>query len=95
MWLILLSLVAGIIIGVINIFPASWFKHLDKSITVTLFVMLAALGAQIGSNAELVANLPVLGWRAAVIAVLSIAGSVGALWLVASRWTAYAEREEV
>jgi len=94
MWLILLSLVAGIILGAANIIADSWFKHLDKGITITLFVMLVALGAQIGINAELLANLPLLGWRAAVIAVLSIGGSVGALWLVACRWTAYAEREE-
>lgn len=50
---------------------------------ITLFIMLAALGAQIGANRELLVNLPSLGWRAAVISALSIAGSVVALRLTA------------
>jgi uncharacterized membrane protein YbjE (DUF340 family) len=94
MWLIVLSLLAGMALGVTNVVPGSWLRHLDKSITVTLFVMLLALGAQIGSNAELVANLPSLGGRALIISALSIAGSVLALWLLAVNWGAVREREE-
>lgn len=94
MWLIVVSLLAGVALGVTNIIPGTWLRHLDKGITITLFVMLLALGAQIGSNNELVANLPVLGWRAVVISALSIAGSVVALWLVATRWIVFKEREE-
>ncbi|MPM97989.1 hypothetical protein SDC9_145170 [bioreactor metagenome] len=92
MWLIVVSLFFGVVLGVANVVPVTWLRHLDKTITVTLFIMLLALGAQIGSNGQLVNNLPTLGWRAAVISTLSVAGSVFALWLVATR-TALRERE--
>jgi uncharacterized membrane protein YbjE (DUF340 family) len=85
MWLIILSLTAGCIVGASGMVPAACFRHLSKMITIVLICMLAALGAQIGNNAELLTNLPVLGWRALLIAVCSVAGSVTALWLL-ERW---------
>lgn len=91
MGLIVISLLTGAALGMAKLIPESWLRHLDKSITITLFAMLFALGAQIGSNSELVANLPVLGWRALVIAGLSIIGSVLSLWLLTSHWTALKE----
>lgn len=94
MSLIVLSLLIGVALGVANLIPDGWLRYLDKSITITLFIMLLALGAQIGSNSQLVANLSVLGWRAAVISSFSIAGSILALWFVAKR-TALGEREKV
>ncbi len=81
MWTIILALAAGIAVGAARLLPAAWSTRLGRLMTATLFVMLAALGAQIGANRELLANLPALGWRAAVISALSIAGSVAALWL--------------
>lgn len=79
--LIVIALVAGVIIGASGFIPAAALKHVDKLTTITLFIMLAALGAQIGSNNELLGNLAALGWRALVIALLSVAGSVTVLWL--------------
>lgn len=82
MWIILVALGAGVLFGASGRLPERFLAHLDKLTAGTLFIMLAALGAQIGGNSELIANLPVLGWRALVITVMAVAGSVGAVWFV-------------
>lgn len=81
MWLIIAALAAGVLIGVSGFLPVGWHKRLDRTMTLTLYVMLAALGAQIGGNQDLLANLGLLGWQAVVISAFSIVGSVAALWL--------------
>lgn len=83
MWTIIAALAAGCAIGACRLLPAAWTARLGRVMTVVLFVMLAALGAQIGANRELLAHLPALGWQAAVISILSVAGSVAVLLLVA------------
>lgn len=83
MELIIIALVAGVALGSSNLLPAACLGQLDKIITGILFVMLAALGAQIGSNDELLNNLAGLGVKAVGIAILSVAGSVGLLWFTA------------
>ncbi len=83
MGLIIAALVAGFLIGAGRLLPAGSGAALGRFMTVALFAMLVALGAQIGANRELLANLPALGWRALVISTLSVAGSVAALCLVA------------
>jgi hypothetical protein len=83
MWLILAALMAGVFIGACGLLPTGCNKRLDRVMTVTLYVMLAALGAQIGGNQELLANLGLLGWRAVVISAFSIIGSIAVLWLAA------------
>jgi prepilin signal peptidase PulO-like enzyme (type II secretory pathway) len=85
MGLILFALAAGVIIGAGSFLPASWLARLPKLTTITLLLLLVVLGAQIGSSSELLAGLPVLGWRAAVFGGLTIAGSLAAILLV-GRW---------
>lgn len=85
MWLIVVALAAGVAAGASRLLPAAWLAGLGRVMAGTLFVMLAALGAQIGANRELLANLAALGWRAAVISAFSIAGSVAVLYLVVRR----------
>ncbi|HWQ60725.1 MAG TPA: LysO family transporter [Negativicutes bacterium] len=86
MWIIIVALAAGIAVGAARPLSAAWSARLGRAMTATLFLMLAALGAQIGADRELLANLPSLGWRAAVISALSIAGSVAALCFVVDRF---------
>lgn len=83
MELIIIALIAGIGLGLSGLVPSCFSARLDKIITVTLFIMLFALGAQIGSNQDLLGNLTVLGGRAVVIAGFSVAGSLLLLWLIA------------
>ncbi|VBB05963.1 lysine exporter lyso [Lucifera butyrica] len=86
MSLIFVSLVAGIAMGASGKIPAAWFHYSNKMTTIMLFIMLLALGAQIGIDRELAAKLTLLGGRALLIAALSVAGSIGALWAVARKW---------
>jgi len=83
MWLIVVALLAGLAVGARGILPEQCLNQLDRIMMVTLFVMLVALGAQIGGNAQLLTSLGVLGWRAVVISTYSIVGSVVVLWMVA------------
>jgi uncharacterized membrane protein YadS len=83
MWVIIVALAAGLVLGACRLLPAVWLAALGRLMTATLFVMLAALGAQIGVDRELLANLGPLGWRAFVISALSVAGSVAVLCLAA------------
>jgi uncharacterized membrane protein YbjE (DUF340 family) len=81
--LILAALIAGVIVGAAGLLPDGWGRQLDRVMTLTLFLLLVALGAQIGGNGELLANLGRLGWQAAVISACSLAGSIIVLWLTA------------
>ncbi len=83
MGVIIVALAAGVALGACRLLPAGWLAVLGRLMTATLFVMLAALGAQIGADRELLANLGPLGWRAFVISALSVAGSIVALCLAA------------
>lgn len=82
MWLIFACLIGGVALGASGRLPEPWLKHTEKLTMLTLFIMLTALGAQVGANAELIANLPVLGWRAFLIAIMAVVGSVSVLWLI-------------
>ncbi len=85
MLLILVALAAGVIIGAGRLLPEALLARLPGLMTITLLLLLVVLGAQIGGNRELLAGLPALGWRATVIGMLTIAGSLAAILLVA-RW---------
>lgn len=81
MAIILFSLIVGILIGWFGFLPKKWLGSLNRINTVLLFFMLFTLGAQIGGNGELLSHLSQLGGRAFAISLLSVLGSVGALWL--------------
>lgn len=85
MWSVIVALAAGMIIGGCRLLPPAWLARLPRLMTFTLFLLLFVLGAQIGGNDELMAGLPLLGWRAVVIAAFAVAGSLAAL-LLAIRW---------
>lgn len=51
-------------------------------ISVTIYLLLLSLGLSIGSNDNIVKNLPVFGGQAFVLAMASMVGSVLAGWLV-------------
>jgi uncharacterized membrane protein YbjE (DUF340 family) len=82
---VIISLLAGCLLGASNLISKAWLVQLDRIVMMTVFILLIAVGLGIGSNQELIANLAVLGWKAMVIAALSTAGSILALWLVASK----------
>lgn len=85
MEIVIISLLAGCLLGASNLVNERWIGHLDKIVMIIVFILLISVGIGIGSNQELITNLTLLGWKAMVIAALSTAGSVFALWFLVSR----------
>lgn len=76
MTLVLFSLALGIAIGVLL---RNSPRIVSKSNLLTysgLFFLLLVMGAQLGSNAEVLSGLADMGKQAFIIALLSVAGSV-------------------
>ena len=58
-----------------------FLQKIEKSTSLTIFLLLFVLGISIGSN-SLIINLGRFGWQAAILATLSILGSMLASFLV-------------
>ncbi len=86
MEIIIGSLVAGVVIGWFVRVPSALSSQLGRLASLSLFVMLFALGAQIGSDKTLLDKLGALGLEALVLCLFSIAGSVGFLWLAVRKF---------
>ena len=54
----------------------------EKTISLTIFLLLFVLGLSIGSNSLIINNIGKFGWQAIVLATLSILGSLLASFLV-------------
>ncbi|HBV95456.1 MAG: hypothetical protein JL50_02285 [Peptococcaceae bacterium BICA1-7] len=82
---IFLSLAGGVAIG--YLFPPGEARsRIIQRLTMTgLFILLAAMGAQLGSNDKVLANLDRIGLQAFVLAAFSVAGSVLAVFAI-FRW---------
>lgn len=82
---ILLSLIGGVAVGYF-ISPGEKGTRTVQRLTMAgLFILLAAMGAQLGSNDKVLTNLDRIGLQAFVLAFLSVAGSVAAVYAV-FRW---------
>lgn len=81
MFSIIATMLTGITIGYL-------FRHkeilqnTEKTISMTIFLLLFIMGITIGSNDALIENLGSFGWQAAIISVSATCGSVLAAWLV-------------
>lgn len=82
---IFISIILGILVGWLDFFKYKTKKALSVLSTVALFIMLWCLGAKIGCDDVLLANLGLLGLKSIYIALGVIIGSLTLLWLV-TRW---------
>ncbi len=57
-------------------------EKIEKSTSITIFVLLFVLGLSVGSNNVIIDNLGRFGWQAAVIAMLGMGGSIIAARIV-------------
>lgn len=81
MYAALLILIAGIACG--RLFAAHLSGKVVSALTMAaIFLLLFLLGAAIGSNGELLARLPNLGFTALIIALCCLAGSIAAAMLI-------------
>jgi uncharacterized membrane protein YbjE (DUF340 family) len=66
----------GAIIGWRGLLPNRWTSYIPKLSRGFLLLMLFALGARVGASPEVQAHLASLGFRALVISLATILGSV-------------------
>ena len=81
MFSIVATMLTGISLGYL-FRHKSILQNTEKTISMTIFLLLFIMGITIGSNDELISNLGNFGWQAAVISVSATCGSVLAAWLV-------------
>ncbi|OCL28130.1 hypothetical protein U472_02775 [Orenia metallireducens] len=76
MGLIVISLVIGMIIGYKGLLPENLYSFTDKLTIGGLFLLLFTMGIKIGSSSEVVSNLKTLGFKAIVLSLGSVLGSI-------------------
>lgn len=82
MWTILITLVCGFIIGYLDIIPKHLQKYIQWFITGGLMILLISMGAGISSNREILSKLSQLGFKALVLAIASVVGSILLVWVL-------------
>ncbi len=75
MFYLIMTLAAGVCAGFAGR-RIKAFSHIGKAVSVTVFVMLFFLGMEIGADRQLLENISELGFRALVLALAGVAGSV-------------------
>ena len=81
MFSIIATMMTGISLGYL-FRHKNFLQNTEKTISMTIILLLFIMGVTIGSNEELIRNLGNFGWQAAVIAFLATCGSVLSAWLV-------------
>jgi len=81
MYLILLSLGVGIAVGYLRPLSPEKARLANAATTVGLFVLLMSMGAQLGSNEDVLSGLGRLGLQAVILAAFSVLGSVIMVYL--------------
>lgn len=81
MFSIVMTMLAGMLIGHF-LRNGKRVEKIEKSTSITIFVLLFVLGLSVGSNNVIIDNLGRFGWQAAVIAMLGMGGSIIAARIV-------------
>ncbi len=76
MWKIFLVLIVGFLIGFFGLLKEKQIKINSRLQTVWLLLLIFCMGVSIGRNGEVIKNLPILGGKALLFAVLAVIGSV-------------------
>jgi len=84
MWFIIVSLIIGVVIGLLKIVPEKFMKYNSRFQQAGIILLLFSMGASIGSNEELVYNLKSIGLKAFIFAVTTCIFSVGAVYFVST-----------
>lgn len=92
---IMIAIVAGILLGWFDVFGYKVKLTLSRLSTACLFLMLICLGAKIGCDDELLAQIEVLGRQSLVLGGMTIIGSMLALYPVTVFFRSKTEDSEV
>lgn len=86
MWLILVSLLVGVVIGLLNILPRKIVKYNSRFQQIGVILLIFSMGASIGSNREILRNLESMGFKALIFACLTSILSIAAVYAVSKRF---------
>lgn len=75
MFSILLTMATGGLLGYL-LRRASFLRHIEKSTSFTVCLLLFVLGLSIGSNRLIIDNLARFGWQATLLAIAGTTGSI-------------------
>ncbi|AZR72136.1 hypothetical protein BBF96_01235 [Anoxybacter fermentans] len=85
MWTILITLIAGFIIGYLDLIPSKLQTYTQWLTTGGLIILLISMGAGISSNPELISKIKKLGMQSFLLASFSILGSILLVWIL-EKW---------
>ncbi|WP_405378705.1 LysO family transporter [Phascolarctobacterium sp.] len=94
MEIIIGAIVAGIVLGWLDVFNYKWRLWLNRVSTGCLFVMLLCLGAKIGCDSSLLAQIKTLGVQSLILGGSAILGTMAMFMLVAKILAPDFKREE-
>jgi uncharacterized membrane protein YbjE (DUF340 family) len=86
MWLILVSLFIGIVIGVLRFIPEKYMKYNSRFQQAGIILLLFSMGASIGANKSLLSNLKIIGLKSASFAVLTCLFSIAAVYFTSRKF---------
>jgi len=93
--ILIFFLAIGIVMGYIGLIPESYLKLLKKIPYVCLLIILFFMGSKIGLDASIINNIKVIGWKALIIALGSIFGSLAFIRFIMGNTDILVESEEI
>lgn len=76
MWKIFMALTLGFLIGFFGLIKEKQIKLNCRLQTLWLLLLIFCMGVSIGRDGKVIGNLPVLGGKALLFAILAVIGSV-------------------
>ena len=86
MWIILLSLVLGIAIGIIGVLPSKFMGIHSRFQQAGVVLLLFSMGASIGADKQMLASLRQMGMKALVFASMTTIFSILVVYVVTKRF---------
>lgn len=91
--MLLISLGLGFIIGYRRLIGEKWILLNGKLQTLWLVILIFVMGVGIGGNKEVLHQLPALGGKAILFAIISSAGSVAVIYFISKMFFRGEEKE--
>ena len=82
MYIILGFLISGILVGLLFQNRLKLKKIIDRLVIFSIFLLLFFLGMEVGSNDEIINNLPIIGLKSISITVFALLGSTLSAFLL-------------
>ncbi|HHT49859.1 MAG TPA: lysine exporter LysO family protein [Eubacteriaceae bacterium] len=94
MILLIIFLILGLIIGLFDIVPEKYMDKIKLVPTISIIFILFLMGSKIGMNPKIIQNINIIGLKALILTIGSIAGSLLFIKIFLSRMNFSLERQE-